>query len=931
MPAEPAAFMSYVRFNDAHDDGQLTALRERLGNEVRVQTGEEFLIFQDRDISWGQNWQQRIDGVLDVVTLLLVIVTPSLFRSSACRAEIERFLEREHELGHQDLILPVYYVSALELDDPDLREADELARVLASRQYADWRELRFEPFTSPAVRKAIAQLAVRVRDILRQPPTGSEPADAGPRHPAGPQLRERVGRADFFISHAGSDRAWAEWVAWQLTEAGYTVELDVWDWAPGRNFVTAISDALASSDRVVALWSAEYFARSRYTTEEWASALLNVPGIGESRLVPLRVEDIPAAEVPGILRPLLFSDLFGLDAEQARKVLLDAVAGPRRPDRAPVFPGRGTPASSSRLGGSGPRLPGSVPRAWNIPARNPGLTGRDELLVTVRERLLSGDKAAVQALHGTSGVGKTQIAVEYAHRFAGAYDLAWWVDAEQPGLIGEQFAALASALGHPQAGADTEAARLTVLRELRDRSRWLLVFDNADDPHDLMRWLPGGSGHALITSRQSGWAEIAVPLEVDLFARGESIALLRDRVAGLTEADAGRLAAQLGDLPLALAQAAGYLAETGTTAGEYLRLVRDRASQILGRGTPASYPQSLAATIQLLADKLARDDPAAAQLANLCAFLAPEPVPESLFGAASAELAGELAARAADPLAWQETLAHLARPALARIDQRGLHMNRLTQAILRDRLTPAEAAAARERTEAILAANDPADPRNPGTWPSWARLMPHVLAADLAVTNNPGLRSMACHACGYLLARGETPAGYDLARTLRQHWRERLGEDDEHTLTATHYLARALRDMGRYSEARALNQDTLTRRRRLLGADHPDTLTSANSLAIDLARQGEYQPARELDEDTLARRRRVLGADHLDTLASANNLAVRLRDLGEYQPARELDEDTLARLRRVLGADHPATLTSASNLAIDLARQGEYQAGPGAG
>ena len=102
-------------------------------------------------------------------------------------------------------------------------------------------------------------------------------------------------RFDFFVSHAGADRAWAEWVAWQLAEAGYTVELDVWDWAAGRNFVTAISDALERCDRVVALFSAAYFDRSRYTTEEWTAALLHVPGMAEGKLVPVRVEEVPAA------------------------------------------------------------------------------------------------------------------------------------------------------------------------------------------------------------------------------------------------------------------------------------------------------------------------------------------------------------------------------------------------------------------------------------------------------------------------------------------------------------------------------------------------------------------------------------------------------------------------------------------------------------
>src|SRR5262249_40097959 len=146
--------------------------------------------------------------------------------------------------------------------------------------------------------------------------------------------------------------------------------------------------------------------------------------------------------------------------------------------------------------------------------------------------------------------------------------------------------------------------------------------------------------------------------------------------------------AELGDLPLAIAQAAGLMAETGTRAREYLKLLETRPVEILDRARPVSYPQSLAAMVQVIADQLTHDDPAAGELANLCAFLAPEPIPEHLFTAATGELPGLLAGRAADPLAWRQTLAHLASRALVRLDHNALQMHRLTRAILRHRLTP---------------------------------------------------------------------------------------------------------------------------------------------------------------------------------------------------------------------------------------------------
>jgi parallel beta-helix repeat protein len=187
----PAAFMSYVRLDDAHDDGQLSAFRERLSAEIRMQTGEDFPIFQDRnDVAWGQNWQRRIDEALAEVTLLLVIVTPGLFRSPACRDEVARFREHERKLGRDDLILPVYYVAARQIDDPALRDADDMARLLWSRQYADWRELRFEPLTSPVVRKAVAQLASRMTDSFwQQPATPVAPVKATARSASSSAMR----------------------------------------------------------------------------------------------------------------------------------------------------------------------------------------------------------------------------------------------------------------------------------------------------------------------------------------------------------------------------------------------------------------------------------------------------------------------------------------------------------------------------------------------------------------------------------------------------------------------------------------------------------------------------------------------------------------------------------------------------------------------
>ena len=165
----PAAFLSYSHFDDEHEGGRITQLRERLTLEVKFQTGEEFLIFQDRnDINWGQNWKTRIHGALGAVTFLIPILTPSFFKSDYCRGEVEKFLDREKQLDRNDLILPIYYFDTPLLNNADQRSHDALAESIMEHQYADWRELRYEPWGSAPVRRAVARLASQIRDALQR-------------------------------------------------------------------------------------------------------------------------------------------------------------------------------------------------------------------------------------------------------------------------------------------------------------------------------------------------------------------------------------------------------------------------------------------------------------------------------------------------------------------------------------------------------------------------------------------------------------------------------------------------------------------------------------------------------------------------------------------------------------------------------------------
>ncbi|WP_439377996.1 FxSxx-COOH system tetratricopeptide repeat protein [Amycolatopsis lexingtonensis] len=570
-------------------------------------------------------------------------------------------------------------------------------------------------------------------------------------------------------------------------------------------------------------------------------------------------------------------------------------------------------------------------RISNIPARSVSFTGRDELLTRLREALCAGQPAVVQAMNGMGGVGKTTTAIEYAHRYADEYDVAWWIPSEDPGLVAGHLADLAQALNlaTDQDSPDIALARLR--GALQSRGRWLLVFDNAEDAASLRRLLPGGDGHVVITSRNPEWDDVGAALPVREFTRAESVQLLRSRCPELS--DAGRVAEALGDLPLAVDQAARLLAATGWTADAYLELLAQRTEELLARhGSGSSYPVSLAAAWAVSFDQLARDHPAALNTLTLVAWLAPEPVPLTLL----THQTGEAGAAARDPLAFADITAALRTRGMADVTTTTIQLHRVPAALLRAR-TRRDIAAEDDEDATwpvtavrLVYAGLPENPwNNPASWLQWRAVLPHVLfVCDLESAWQPVAEEVSYlldRVASYLQTRGDPRAALPLFQRAHPIRRNLLGDDHPNTLTSTHNLAVALKDLGEYSQARDLHEGTFARSKRVRGDDDPSTLVSASQLALTLTAFGEHQQARELSEDTFARSKRVLGADHPSTLSSAHNLAGALDELGEYRQARDLYEDTLARSKRVLGADHPSTLISANQLASTLRTLGEHQ------
>jgi hypothetical protein len=362
---------------------------------------------------------------------------------------------------------------------------------------------------------------------------------------------------DFFISYNSADRNWAEWIAWQLEEAAYSVVIQAWDFRPGGNFV-----------------------------------------LEKGILLPVQVRE---CDLSGLLPQIIYIDLVGLDEETAQKALLEGVKRERaKPEVASAFPG-----AVKRLIEQQPRFPGSLPPVWNIPFhRNPNFTGRDDLLAKLRKTLSGGKTTALtqQAIHGLGGVGKTQLALEYAYRYAGEYDLVWWINSEESTVLAAEYAELARPLKLPEKDAPEQNLVIQAVQRWLGQNRdWLLIFDNAENAAAIRSYLPQApTGHVIITSRKPNWRGAAGSLKINVLQRREAVDFLCKRSGQKDEAAAEALAEVLGDLPLALEQAGAYMEMTGRTLADYLDIFFQHQQALLERGKPSTgYHYTIATTWEL--------------------------------------------------------------------------------------------------------------------------------------------------------------------------------------------------------------------------------------------------------------------------------------------------------------------------------------------
>jgi Tetratricopeptide repeat/NB-ARC domain len=552
-----------------------------------------------------------------------------------------------------------------------------------------------------------------------------------------------------------------------------------------------------------------------------------------------------------------------------------------------------------------------------------------------------------RAVYGLGGIGKTEIAVEYAHHYAGDYDIVWWVRAEHPDRVSDSFVKLGRQLNLQDLSGNRDRAIFSVLDALRKGQpypRWLLIFDNATSPELISEYIPRGpsSGHVIITSREQRWRTVtkAEAIEVTEFPLNESIAFLRKRVKSLRAdgADgpgtpgydnAGRLAEELDNLPIAMDHAAAYLDETDASVDGYLELYRKDPYGALSLSVDNEYPRAVAATWSVSASLLDDD---AAEIFRLCAFFSPEPIAEELFlgGGQTVQAPQALHAVLSDRRRFHQAVRQLHRYSLAKIDgnRNVLIVHRVVQAVTRSTVgldRPEAVGEYQAAVHTLLAASDPLNPDRETNDPQYERSLQHLRPAGAIETDNPALRRLIINQVRRLHLRGGFRDSLGLGEQALEVWRERLGPTNEQVLELAVEVGIAMRLAGRTEEAQQLNRETRDLLLQEYGEENEIYLICANSYGGDLRALGQFAEALDLDQRLLPLFEQVFLPDHHRTLNVRNNLAADYRRLGRFRDALQEDQFNSAERERILGALDLRTLASKDAVSFDLRGCGEYE------
>ena len=595
---------------------------------------------------------------------------------------------------------------------------------------------------------------------------------------------------------------------------------------------------------------------------------------------------------------------------------------------------------------------------WHIPfARNPFFTGREEVLKALHTCLHTKQMVALThscALNGLGGIGKTQVALEYAHRHALEYSAIFWIEAETIEYIVSSLLCIAEVLALPERQeADQQRVVASVQHWLTTHTQWLLIWDNLEDLELLHRFLPPiRQGAVLITTRCQALGALTQGVDLEPLEPEDGILLLLRRTKLLspeaTHEDVQQFAAKLpgeytaaaelvrftGALPLALDQAGAYIEETGCSLASYLRLYEQQCSRLLNRrgGAGKDHPQSVAATFLLLMERVTREHRVAADILRVCALLHAEAIPEEVFveGAAHLESAFELGA--ADPSQFDQALATLRRFSLVRRHPttQTLSFHRLVQVVLRESMSEHERALWQQRVIHALNALFPemTVESTPAVWRQCERLLPHVLVVTASLTDQAGgarLAQLLWKAAEYLRERAQYERVEPLYRRALRVGEQALGTQHPALAYPLTGLAYLYLEQGRFEQAEPLFQRSFQIREQALGPDHPLLAFPLLGLAILARKRWRLEQAECFFTRALQIREQALGPDHPLVSLVLDGLAILSEKQGKLEQARLLYERALSIQRQTLGPEHPQLTRLLFGLADLYQQQGKYE------
>ncbi len=550
----------------------------------------------------------------------------------------------------------------------------------------------------------------------------------------------------------------------------------------------------------------------------------------------------------------------------------------------------------------------SQAHVWTVPyLRNLYFTGREHILARLHA-VLSGEQivavSQTRAISGLGGIGKTQTALEYAYRYADEYDLVLWVRADSREALVGQLAGLATHFGLSNyAEADQQRLAQAVKRwlETQEEQVWLLIFDNVDDIPLVTEFLPTrGNGAVLLTTRLHAVGKHMRRIELDKLSLEEGMQFLLGRMGSAGEQGweafpeterqaAEQLCGLLDGLPLALDQAAAYIEEHGCSLAEYVALYQQQRATFLRLGNSVDrqdYPDSVATTWLLSFQRMKAQHPAAAELLRLCAYLAPDTIPEELLTKGAASLGPILAPVAAIGSELNCAIEALRAYSLVQRNpqERTFSIHRLVQVVIQDAQEEAEQRLWAQR--AMLAVNAAFPQVAPETWPQCERLL-----------------TQAVH----------------VTQVIEQH--QTIGEEAGRLLFET---ASYLQYRGRFAEAEPLYLRVLHLCEQQAGPEHPQVATLLNSLGIFYREQGKYAEAEPLSRQALHIWEQQAQPEPAQVVIALNNLAILYTSRGRYAEAEPLYLRALAMCEQQLGMSHCDTARTLSNVGNLYSFQGRY-------